>query len=87
MFKTDNDETQSYILYTYITFCIILSHNLLFSFVKHGRSKLYEDRHLKIISECKSVTPLFLFKQGGTNEHLIKYFSLKNYNRITVSHV
>ena len=47
-----------------------------------GDQKLYEDRNLKIISECKSVTSLFLLKQGGVNEHL-KYVSLKNYNRIS----
>jgi hypothetical protein len=48
--------------------------------------KLYEDRNLKIISECKSVTSLFLFKQGGMNEHL-GYVSLENYSLITDSHV
>jgi hypothetical protein len=51
-----------------------------------GDQKLYEERYLKIISVCKSVTSLFLFKQGAMNEHL-KYVSLKNYKRIAVSHV
>ena len=49
-----------------------------------GDQKLYEDRNLKIIAECKSVTSSFLLKQGGMNVHL-KYVSLKNYNHKTVS--
>jgi hypothetical protein len=50
-----------------------------------GDQKLYEDRNLTIICECKSVTSLFLFKQGGMNEHL-EYVSLKklqSYYRLT----